>query len=52
MLPKNRINQINSIKQNCNFWEIVYTHPRNVSKRFKIHISSRTRDMPTLAKFQ
>ena len=36
---------LTDIKEICNYLELVYKHPRNVSKRFQKDISYRTKDM-------
>ena len=33
----------------CNYWEIVYKHPRNISKKFPKDMSTRTKDIKQLS---
>ena len=46
--PTNRLTDKHEI---CNFFEMVYKHPRNVSKKLQKDISSRTRYIPILPNF-
>merc|ERR1711954_465142 len=40
-----KVTQLTDIQEICNYLELVYKHPRNVSKRFQKDSSSRTKDI-------
>ena len=36
------MNRLTDIQNNLNFWELVYKHPQNISRKFEKDSSSRT----------